>query len=65
MVREIQDQMENASIDRLKQGREGIMNACLRLKLVTDDRVCFSIESEEGVGTMIQIRLPIKTNDEK
>ena len=41
------------------------MNACLRLKLVTDDRVCFSIESEEGVGTMIQIRLPIKTNDEK
>ncbi len=51
--------MKNASIDRLKEkGRVGIVNACLRLKMVTDNRVEFALESEKGVGTIVQIRIP-------
>ena len=43
----------------MKKGRVGILNACLRLKMVTDEEVKFSVESEEMVGTIIQIRIPI------
>lgn len=51
--------MKNASIDRLKEkGRVGIVNACLRLKMVTDNRAEFALESEKGVGTIVQIRIP-------
>ncbi len=53
------DLMRDASIDRLKEkGRVGIINACLRLKMVTDNQVKFALESEKGVGTMVQIRIP-------
>ncbi|MDE6622767.1 MAG: histidine kinase, partial [Lachnospiraceae bacterium] len=53
------EQMRDASIDRLKEkGRVGIINACLRLKMVTDNQVKFALESEKGVGTMVQIRIP-------
>ncbi len=53
------DLMRDASIDRLKEkGRVGIINACLRLKMVTDNQVKFALESERGVGTMVQIRIP-------
>jgi len=53
------DAMRNASIDRLKKkGRVGVVNACLRLKMVTDNQVKFALESEKGVGTMVQIRIP-------
>ncbi len=59
-VKEIEDRMKNANIERLKEkGRVGILNACLRLKMATDDKVIFSIESEQGVGTIIQIRIPM------
>ena len=56
---EMLELMKNASIDRLKgKGRVGIVNACLRLKMVTDNRVEFALESEKGVGTIVQIRIP-------
>ncbi len=59
MLTDIQEKMQNASIEKLREkGRVGILNACLRLKMMTEDTVRFSIESEEGVGTMIQIRIP-------
>ena len=61
LLADIQDKMQNASIKRLKEkGRVGIMNACLRLKMLTEDTVRFSIESEQAVGTMIQIRIPLE-----
>ncbi len=51
--------MREASIDWLKEkGRVGMINACLRLKMVTDNQVKFALESEKGVGTTIQIRIP-------
>ena len=59
MLRDIQDKMEHADMEKLKQKEHvGILNACLRLKMVTDNAVRFSIESEENVGTMILIRIP-------
>lgn len=57
--------MQNASIDRLrKKGRVGIVNACLRLKMMTDNQVKFALESEKGVGTIVQIWIPLKGNGE-
>lgn len=53
------ERMQDASIDRLKEkGRVGVVNACLRLKMVTENQVKFALESEKGVGTMVQIRIP-------
>lgn len=56
------DTMQNASIERLREkGRVGMVNACLRLKMVTENRARFVLESEKGVGTMVQIRIPYGT----
>ena len=56
---ELQNNMCNADIEMLKGGgRVGIINACVRLKMVTEDRVEFRVEGEEGVGTMVTIRIP-------
>ena len=53
------DRMQTASIDRLRErGRVGMVNACLRIKMVTENRARFALESEKGVGTMVQIRIP-------
>lgn len=61
LLSELKDKMENVSIDALKgKGRVGIANACLRLKMVTNDEVRFDLESEEGAGTIVTIRIPFK-----
>ena len=53
------ERMREANINMLnKKGRVGIVNACLRLKMITNDKVQFDLESEPGVGTMIQICIP-------
>ena len=65
-VAQLRNKMENASIGDLKQkGRIGVVNACLRLKIATDDRVRFSIESEEGIGTTITVNIPREYVHEK
>lgn len=52
--------MQNASIDRLKEkGRVGMVNACLRLKMVSDNQAKFALDSEQGIGTIVQIQLPV------
>jgi len=57
---EIRERMQQASIEKLKEkGRVGMLNACLRLKMITENTVQFVIESEKGVGTMVQIRIPL------
>lgn len=59
---DILDKMRNASIDRLRErGRVGILNACLRLKMMPACSADFYIESEKGAGTMIQIRISPET----
>lgn len=53
--------MRNANINMLKvKGRVGIINACLRLKMLADDKVDFELDSEIGIGTLVQMNIPIK-----
>lgn len=59
MLDTLYTKMMDVNIDMLKsKGRVGIVNACLRLKMITNDEVRFEMESEEGVGTIFQIWLP-------
>lgn len=59
VLMELREKMENASIDRLKsKGRIGVINACLRLKIFTSNTVRFSVESEQGIGTTVQVFIP-------
>lgn len=60
MMRELQNRMENACIEMLQdKGRVGIVNACLRLKMMSRDKVSFAVDSESGIGTMIQIKISL------
>lgn len=57
----LREKMEHASIEMLKQkGSVGMVNACLRLKMYTEERVKFLLESEEHVGTMVTISIPVQ-----
>lgn len=59
-AQELQSRMTGANIEMLKgKGRVGIVNACLRLKMISKDEVSFEVDSEAGIGTMIQIKLPL------
>ncbi len=61
---ELQNNMQNASIEMLKGGgRVGIINACVRLNMVTDDQVRFCVEGEEGLGTSVTIEIPWNKNN--
>jgi len=52
--------MRGANIDMLKgNGRVGIVNACLRIQMMTNSAASFSVESEKGIGTVILIRIPL------
>lgn len=51
--------MQHADIDMLKtKGRVGIVNACLRIKMVSEQQAGFELEGEEGMGTMVVIHIP-------
>ena len=51
--------MKNADIDMLKNGgRVGVINACLRIKMVTESKAVFDVDSEEGCGTTVMIKIP-------
>ena len=41
-----------------KEKGVGIINACLRLKMMSHDRVQFELNGEEGTGVSVLIRLP-------
>lgn len=59
-LEELKYKMEHASIDKLKDKKGvGILNACLRLKMATEDKVSFDLESEAGLSTMITIKIPV------
>lgn len=60
LLRELQYNMSHCGIASLKKkGQVGIMNACLRLRMVTGDAVIFALESEAGAGTSITIQMPV------
>lgn len=56
---ELREKMRHSDIQDLKsKGRVGMINACLRLKMLTDNRVTFDLESEEGAGTIVTVTVP-------
>ena len=56
----LSDRMNNCTIEDIKGGSHvGILNACLRLRMYTDDDAHFEIESEKEVGTYITISVPL------
>ena len=58
------ERMRGACIDMLKEkGRVGIVNACLRIRMMTDSAADFSVESEKGIGTVILIRIPLEKTE--
>lgn len=60
-VEELRGRMGVCSIDEVKENEHvGIVNACLRLRMITDGKAEFELESERGVGTCITIRVPIE-----
>lgn len=64
-ARELQEKMNLAKMEQLKEkGRVGILNACIRLKMMTKRQVLFELESEEGVGTMVTIHIPLEKDKE-
>lgn len=55
--------MEHASIEMLEEkDRVGIVNVCLRIRMVTEDQTQFLLESEKGIGTVVLIRMPYAQN---
>lgn len=67
-VEYLNERMNNCTLEDIKSGSHvGMLNACLRLKMSTDDSAHFEIESEKEVGTFITITVPIrrlKDNDQ-
>lgn len=58
-VRTLLTDISNVSIDAIKGKKHvGILNACLRLKMITDNEVSFDIDSEAGVGMCFSITIP-------
>ena len=52
--------MNEADIDMLREKKSiGILNACLRIKMITDDTATFDLESEKLIGTTFTIRIPV------
>ena len=60
-VKILNEKLQNPSIEQLKdKSRVGMLNASLRIKMLTSGNYRISIESERGVGTMIQLRLSLE-----
>lgn len=46
-LEKMKSNMKNADIDMLKTGgRVGVINACLRIKMVTESKAVFDVDSE-------------------
>ncbi|MBQ9862600.1 MAG: histidine kinase [Lachnospiraceae bacterium] len=62
VILEMLDNINNVNLDMLKGHKGiGILNAALRLKMYSDNKVEFEIESEPGAGTLVTIKLPVRT----
>lgn len=54
--------ISNVSIEAIKGKKHvGVLNASLRLKMITENRVSFAIDSEPGIGMTIEIKIPLDT----
>ena len=56
----LQQRMNSVTIDTIKKAKHvGILNACLRIKMMFKDKATFTIESEKGIGMSVIIRIPL------
>lgn len=61
LLSELLENMRYAGIAALKKkGHVGIMNACIRLRIMTNDQTRFYLESEPGVGTIVTVKIPLR-----
>ena len=61
MVESLQEQMQSATIEDLKDNKHvGMVNACLRLRMTSHGKARFELESEQGIGTYISIIVPVE-----
>ena len=66
LAKRMQDRMNECSFGALENSRKvGILNACMRTKMIAGDDVKFTFESEENVGTYVKFDLPFVTDAEK
>jgi len=55
----LQRKMNYVTIDMIKNAKHvGILNACLRLKMMFSNKAKFAIESEKGIGMTVVITVP-------
>ena len=55
----LQQKMNGVTIDMVKEAKHvGILNACLRIKMMFNNRAKFAIESEKGIGMSVIITIP-------
>lgn len=60
-VQKLSKRMNSVTIDTIKQVRHvGILNACLRMKMMFDDKAKFYVDSEQGVGMAVVIKIPME-----
>lgn len=53
------NKMRTCRIDELMENEHvGMINACLRIRMVTKEKAQFELESEKGIGTFMVIRVP-------
>ena len=58
----LNDKLKDVTIEDIKTDKHvGMLNACLRLKMLTNERAFVKVESEKGVGTTIFIGIPLDT----
>lgn len=58
-VEALQEKINNVTIDMVRAAKHvGILNACLRIKMMFKDQVKFAIESEKGIGMSVIITIP-------
>ena len=55
----LQERMNNVTIDAIRKAKHvGILNACLRIKMMFRDQAKFVIDSEKGIGMSVIITIP-------
>ena len=55
----LQERMNNVTIETIKKAKHvGILNACLRIKMMFRDQAKFAVDSEKGIGMSVIITIP-------
>ena len=58
-VEVLQNRMNNVTIEMVREAKHvGILNACLRIKMMFKEQAKFAIESEKGIGMSVIIKIP-------